>query len=146
MAYNKNPLTARLTKSYRETGRVDYQMVACPQRGDVCGDKTVFSWDAPAGSNDAFTNITVRNFDFTEKCSYVIKTADGAPGFIIQRKTFLAELWMQLHYIEYDQTYMLETLGDYKDYIMGIATPNKNDPKGRFYDPDLFIGQSLPWV
>ena len=77
----RNP-SARSTENYRSDGRKDYQLVTCPQSSDICGADTVFSWIGINETN-TFSTISLNLLTRNEKCSYLIKTTDGAPGFQI---------------------------------------------------------------
>jgi hypothetical protein len=79
-----------MTSKYRDQGRIDYQLIACPQRADICQSKAVYEWKGTTTSEE----ININLISFLEKCSYLIKTTDGAPGFAITKNNFNAETWL----------------------------------------------------
>lgn len=88
-----------------------------------------------------------------------MKSYHGPPAVRIKAiQNLVADDKVDIHYIEYDSTYNLETIDNYTDYIDGtkrndvtktvnnVQITRNNNPKGIFYDTTRFLGGELPWV
>ena len=83
----------------------DLAVAMCPQKATICGGATQIhtftSISTASGSATPAVTVAVANtFAAKDKCTYLIKTTKGAPGFSITASNLQNVL--EVHYMEYD--------------------------------------------
>jgi hypothetical protein len=89
------------------------------------------------------TDVTVTDLTNAEKCTFVVKASADAPGLRIKSSSEDVKSFLEINYIEYDNSAFRLTASGKTDFIDGKV--NANTPTAQLYTKNQFKGGELPY-
>ena len=96
-----------------------------------------------ADKNVLKTDVTITDLTNAEKCTYVVKASADAPGFRLKSQSVDIKSFVEINYIEYDNSAFRLTASGLTNFIDGTKTASM--PTAQLYTKNTFKGGELPF-